>query len=66
MTRLEGFRSDHYQRHNRRRQEHLATLELPIAGRSVLEVGAGIGDHTAFFTDRGCRVTATDGRPELL
>ena len=66
MTGLEGFRSDHYQRHNRRRQEHLATLALPLAGRSVLEVGAGIGDHTAFFTDRGCRVTATDGRPELL
>lgn len=63
---VQDFVSDHYRRHNQRRQEHLATLELPIAGRSVLEVGAGIGDHTSFFCDRGCRVTATDARPELL
>lgn len=63
---IDGFRSDHYQRHNQRRQEHLATLALPIASRGVLEVGAGIGDHTSFFVDRGCRVTATDGRAELL
>jgi len=63
---VQDFVSDHYRRHNQRRQEHLATLELPIAGRSVLEVGAGIGDHTSFFRDRGCAVTATDARPELL
>jgi SAM-dependent methyltransferase len=61
---IENFLSDWYQRHNKRRQEHLATLRLPIAGRSVLEVGAGIGDHTSYFLDRGCRVTATDARPE--
>jgi hypothetical protein len=48
----------------RRRQEHLATLGLPIAERSVLEVGAGIGDHTDFFVDRGCRLVVTEGRPE--
>lgn len=57
------FRTAGYIRHNQRRQEHLATLGLPLAGRSILEVGAGIGDHTSFFLDRGCRVTATDGRP---
>jgi methyltransferase family protein len=63
---IESFRSDHYRRHNQRRQEHLATLGLAIAGRSVLEVGAGIGDHTSFFRDRGCAVTATDAREPLL
>lgn len=62
MTDLVNFWNDHYQRHNRRRQEHLATLGLDIPGRSVLEIGAGVGDHTGFFVDRGCRVTATDGR----
>jgi 2-polyprenyl-3-methyl-5-hydroxy-6-metoxy-1,4-benzoquinol methylase len=56
------FHSDDYVRHTQRRQEHLATLDLPIAGRSVLEVGAGIGDHTSFFTDRECTVVSTDGR----
>ena len=58
------FGSDHYTRHNQRRLEHLATLDLPLAGRSVIEVGAGIGDHTSFFLDRGCSIVASDGRPE--
>ena len=63
------FGSDHYTRHNQRRLEHLATLDLPLAGRSVIEVGAGIGDHTTFFLDRGCSVVTSEGRPgnvELL
>ena len=58
------FQSDEYLRHNARRLEHLATLGLPIEGHTVLEVGAGIGDHTSFFVDRGCTVTTSDGRPE--
>jgi hypothetical protein len=58
------FWSAPYLRHTQRRLEHLASLGLPLAGRSVLEVGAGIGDHTSFFLDRGCRVIATDARPE--
>ncbi|AOO84278.1 hypothetical protein BHK69_07845 [Bosea vaviloviae] len=52
-------------RHTLRRQEHLASLGLPIAERSVLELGAGIGDHTTFFIDRDCPLCVTDGRPEL-
>lgn len=63
---LDTFTSDAYQRHNRRRQEHLASLNLSIACREVLEVGAGIGDHTGFFVDRNCRVTSTDGRQDCL
>jgi SAM-dependent methyltransferase len=65
-TPTEAFLGDHYQRHNQRRQEHLATLGLPLERRSVLEVGAGIGDHTSFFLDRGCRVVATEAREENL
>jgi hypothetical protein len=60
------FHNPHYLRHNQRRQEHLASLGLPLAGATVLEVGAGIGDHTSFFLDRGCRVISTEGRPENL
>jgi len=60
------FHSDHYQRHNQRRLEHLASLGLNISGKTVLEVGAGIGDHTHFFLDRLCQVTTTEGRPENL
>lgn len=49
---------------NRDRQAHLASLDLPIDGKSVLEVGAGIGLHTKFFLDRGCTVVVTDGNAE--
>jgi hypothetical protein len=64
MDPLTSFATDHYRRHNSRRLEHLATLGLDLACRTVLEVGAGIGDHTSFFIDRDCRVTALEGRPE--
>jgi Methyltransferase domain len=50
----------------KRRQEHLASLGLDLVNRTVLEVGAGIGDHTGFFLDRGCKVLSTEGRPENL
>jgi hypothetical protein len=58
------FSSRHYQQHNQRRLEHLASLKLDLYGKSVLEVGAGTGDLTSFFLDRKCEVTAIDGRPE--
>jgi hypothetical protein len=49
-----------------RRLEHLASLGLPLRERNVLEVGAGIGDMTSFFLDRGCRVHVTDVRPPVM
>lgn len=52
--------------HTQRRQEHLASLGLEIAGCSVLEAGAGVGVHTSFFIDRGCRVTTSDPRKENI
>lgn len=69
-SRLDGqgtaqhFTTNHYQRHNQRRLEHLASLGLPLQDRTVLEVGAGIGDHTTFFLDRGCTVVSSDARLE--
>ena len=60
------FHKFHYLRHNSRRLEHLATLQLPIRGKTVLEVGAGLGDHTTFFRDRGCSVTISDARESNL
>ncbi len=56
------FHGLHYTRHNMRRQEHLASLGLDLDNRTVLEVGAGIGDHTTFFLDRGCTVTSVEPR----
>ncbi len=63
---LKVFHAENYLRHNHRRLEHLATLELPLHGRSILEVGAGIGDHTSFYLDRGCAVLVTDAREENI
>jgi len=60
------FHSEAYLRHNARRLEHLASLCAPLAGRTVLEVGAGIGDHSHFYLDRGCVVTITEARSENL
>ncbi len=60
------FWSTHYIRHNQRRQEHLATLGLELAHQTVLETGAGIGDHTSFFLDRGCQVTVTEPQEQNL
>ena len=61
-----AFHSNHYLRHTARRLEHLASLGIPVAGMSVLEVGAGIGDHSHYYIDRGCRVTITEARKENL
>lgn len=47
---------------NAARLEHLGSLELPLTQRSVLEVGAGVGHLTSFFTSLGCRVLATEAR----
>jgi len=61
---LAPFANEHYNRHNQRRLEHLASLRLPLHDRDVLELGAGIGDHTTFFLDRGCNVVTSDARPQ--
>ncbi|OYQ62779.1 hypothetical protein B9G53_20315 [Pseudanabaena sp. SR411] len=60
------FHANHYLHHNARRLEHLASLRIPVAGMSVLEVGAGIGDHSHYYIDRGCSVTITEVRDENL
>ena len=60
------FHSDQYLRHNARRLEHLASLRISVAGMSVLEVGAGIGDHSHYYIDRGCKVTITEARSQNL
>jgi hypothetical protein len=66
MKPADTFWSPHYLRHNQRRQEHLASLRLPLAEQTVLEVGAGIGDHTSFFLDRRCTVVSTEPQEQNL
>lgn len=61
-----AFMSPRYQMINQVRFDHLASLGLDLTNKTVLELGAGIGDHTQFFLDRNCDVTSTEGRPENL
>lgn len=60
------FHSNAYLRHNARRLEHLASLRIAVSGMTVLELGAGIGDHSHYYIDRGCKITITDARTDNL
>ncbi len=55
------FFSPAYQRHNISRLQHLESLGLDLARKSVLETGAGIGDHSLFYLYRNCRLLAVEG-----
>jgi 2-polyprenyl-3-methyl-5-hydroxy-6-metoxy-1,4-benzoquinol methylase len=61
---LAEFQNVRYSRHNARRLEHLASLNLEVRNKSVLEFGAGIGDHSLFFLDRDCRVVSIEPREQ--
>ena len=60
------FHTPLYLQHTARRLEHLASLQIDVRGKTVLEVGAGVGDHSHYYLDRGCAVTLTDAREENL
>jgi SAM-dependent methyltransferase len=61
---VESFDTDAALELNEARLAHLASLELPIEDRRVLEVGAGVGRLTGFFLERGCSVVVTEARSE--
>ncbi len=58
------FFSDNACAINDARLTHLDSLNLPLEGKNVLEVGAGVGLLTYFFESKGCNVLSTEGRPE--
>lgn len=53
-----------YQEINRARLAHLDSLQLGLEGRTVLDVGTGVGDLTGHFLAKGCAVTCVEGRAE--
>jgi len=59
------FFSASYQQNNLGRLQHLESLGLDLANKSVLELGAGVGDHSLFYLYRNCRLIAVEGRPKL-
>jgi SAM-dependent methyltransferase len=51
---------------NRARLAHLESLELPLAGKRVLDVGCGVGHLAQYFVQRDCDVVCVDGREENI
>jgi len=51
---------------NQARMEHLASLHIPLEGKSVLDVGCGVGHLSQFFINKGCKVVCVDGRSDNI
>jgi hypothetical protein len=54
MDPVSTFRSVSYQNINEARMQHLGSLGLDLRGKTVLELGAGIGDITQYLMQMGC------------
>ena len=64
-TPFEDFQADSYREHNRRRFEHLDSLDMNLSNKSILEIGAGIGDHTVYLLAKTPKeILATEARQE--
>ena len=66
MSSKNFFHSNNYLNINKARLEHLESLDLELNNKSVLELGAGIGDLSSFFINKGCNITITEGREENI
>lgn len=65
MNPIETFRAQHYLTINQARMAHLKSLGLFIRGKTILELGAGIGDITKALIEMGsAKVTRVESRPE--
>jgi hypothetical protein len=64
---MDSFRNDRYTKLNSARWNHFLAMGIPLAGKTVFEPGAGVGDHTEFLLNHGAQhVIFNEGRPENL
>jgi SAM-dependent methyltransferase len=49
---------------NTARMDFIRGLDLPLQGRRVLDVGAGVGHFARMYADGGAQVVAVEGRPD--
>ena len=66
MNPLHVFRDEHYICHNRARLAHFDSMGFNLNGKTVLEVGAGVGDHSEHLLLLGAILTITEPRLENL
>jgi len=60
------FDRDFYRDITNARLRHFESLSLPLSGKSVIDVGCGIGRFSAFLTEQGADVFCVDGRVENI
>lgn len=61
-----AFSSKGYLDINNARLQHLASLDLPLENKTILELGSGPGDITDFLIQKGAYVTSIDARIENI
>ncbi len=66
VTGVEVFDTPEATALNRARMAHLQLLNLPIAGKRVLDVGCGVGHLAASLEAMGARVTCVDSRADNI
>src|SRR3989344_2089990 len=51
---------------NKARLNHLSSLNLDLNGKSVIDIGCGVGHLAQFFVKSNCEVLCIDGRKENI
>jgi SAM-dependent methyltransferase len=60
------FDQDFYREITRERMLHFESLSLPLLGKSVIDVGCGVGRFSNFLMEQGADVFCVDGRSENI
>lgn len=62
----QAFDVPNYDAMNKARTAHLNWMQLPVANKSVLEIGCGIGRMSEYFEAQNCKLHCVDGRAENI
>jgi len=66
LTDLPAFDQPFYTDITNARIQHLKSLNLPVSGKTVIDVGCGIGRLSDFFAEQNSDIFCVDGRPENI
>lgn len=61
---IKFFHAQKYLNIKEARLTHLTSLGLNIENKTILELGAGVGDLSPFFMDHAKKMTIVEGRRE--